>query len=86
MKTKQLPVLLLATVLLMGGGSGCATEALLRQAKPHYKLNPETKDYDEVPGEKGAYAGVPFAFVWDVATSPVLGLYILALWASGHRC
>jgi hypothetical protein len=56
---------------------------MLREAKPHYKFNPETEAYDEVPGNKGAYAGVPFAFVWDVATSPIWGLYALRIYTSG---
>lgn len=85
MTTKQLASLILAVALLVGGGSGCATEALLRQAKPHHKFNPETKDYDEVPGEKGAYAGLPFSFVWDVATFPLWGTYLLCVYASGHH-
>jgi hypothetical protein len=85
MKRKNIALLLLACFLVVFSGTGCATEALLRQAKPHYKFNPETKDYDEVPGEKGAYAGVPFAVVWDVATFPIWGTYLLCVYATGHH-
>lgn len=81
MKAKHLPMLFLAFLLLAGSGAGCATEQMLREAKPHYKFNPETKDYDDVPGNKRAYAGVPFAFLWDVATAPIWGPFALCAYA-----
>ena len=67
-------------------GSGCATQALLSEAKPHNKYNEETREYQEVPGNRGAYAGVPFAVVLDVATAPLVGLWLLIIYASGYRC
>ena len=85
MNLKRLFPLLAALALVLASSSGCATRALLAEAKPHYKLNPETEKMEEVPGNKGAYAGVPFAAVWDVATAPLLGLYLLFAWASGYR-
>ena len=85
MNPKRLIPLLVALTLVLASSSGCATRALLAEAKPHQKLNPETKRMEEVPGSKSAYAGVPFAVVWDVATSPLVGLGLLFVWASGYR-
>jgi hypothetical protein len=78
--------LLAALVLVLASGSGCVTQGLLAETKPHYKLNPQTEKMEEVPGNNGAYAGIPFAAAWDVATAPFVGL-IFVLWvATGPGC
>jgi hypothetical protein len=85
MNPKRLLPLVAALTLVLASGSGCATRALLAETKPHQKYNPETKQMEEVPGNKGAYAGIPFAAVWDVATAPLVGLGLLFVWVSGYR-
>lgn len=85
MAHKRFFYLLAALAFVLASSNGCATRALLDEAKPHYDLNPETQKMEEVPGNKGAYAGVPFAAVWDIASAPFLGLYVLFAWASGYR-
>lgn len=85
MKGKQLTALFVAFVFLVACGSGCATQEVLRETKLHSKYNPETKTYDEVPGNKRVFAVVPFAVLLDIATAPILVPYALCVSASaGH--
>ncbi len=67
---------------------GCATRSLIDQAKPHYTEAPcdcEVKEWILVPGEKGAYAGLPFSIALDIATSPFLLLWMGYLKAIGFK-
>jgi hypothetical protein len=85
-KAKISYALIAALGLVLMSGSGCATQGLLAETKPHYELNPETEKMEEVPGNKGAYVWIPFAVAGDVATAPIVGL-IFVLWVTtGPRC
>lgn len=80
---KRIPSLILACLLVVSCGSGCATADMLRETKPHSKYNPETKTYDEVPANKAAYAVVPFGVLLDMFTVPFVLPYFLAIKLSG---
>jgi hypothetical protein len=78
---------LIATLaLVLVTGSGCATQSLLIETKPHDKWNSKTEKMEEVPGNNGAYAGIPFSVAWDMATAPFAGLIFVLWYASGYRC
>lgn len=85
MNLKRLLPLLIALTLVLVVGTGCATGSLLAETKPMAKCNPETGKMEQVPGNKGAYAGVPVAVALDVASAPFMGLFLLFAWATGFR-
>jgi hypothetical protein len=63
-------------------GTGCATSHIAHEAKDHCVADPQTGQTTIVPGNKMAWAMAPATVGWDVATSPILGLGVLWLWAT----
>ena len=65
--------------LLLPGGQDI--QPIFYGQLPHEK----TEQTEEKPGNKAAYAAVPFTALLDIVTAPFLGLYALILTMSGFK-
>jgi hypothetical protein len=63
--------------------SGCATDAVVTQTRPHYVEPKHPEDFravgETVPGNPAYNALLPFAVLFDVATSPIQAVAILVI-------
>ncbi len=62
------------------GLCGCMTNATLSKAKGYPKVDSDGHKVTTEDPQPGYYALVPFAFIGDVATFPLQGLYVVFVW------
>ena len=76
MKTSLVTIPLVCALLT----SGCATDDVLTKTKAHYEPSKNRNESDvEVPGNPAYKALLPFAVLFDVATSPLQAVAILVI-------
>ena len=70
----------MAAILALVSLCGCMTHATVRKASGYPADDGHGQKVATEERQPGYYALVPFAFIGDVATCPVQGIYALIVW------